>query len=1292
MLFSGPLVPRTALRRSIDEHYRRDETASVHSLLGMVGQTEAESEQIQAVARFLVETVRSGAKGGLDAFLHEYELSTKEGVMLMCVAEALLRIPDDYTQEALIRDKISAANWDSHLGNSDSIFVNASTWALMLTGRVVSLRGLHGQMPSGVLGRLVTRVGEPVIREAVNQAMRIMGRQFVMGRSIEDALERAEPLELEGYRFSYDMLGEAARTLGDSDRFYDAYAAAIESIGSRSTGKGVVEGAGISVKLSALHPRYELWQHKRIMDELVPRVHALALMAAEHDIGFNIDAEEAARLDLSLDVIEAVSSSPQLSGWDGFGVVVQAYQKRAPQVIDWLADLARRHSRRMMVRLVKGAYWDSEIKLAQELALAGYPVFTRKVNTDLCYLACARKLLAARDVFYPQFATHNAHTIAAILTYADGDRDFEFQRLHGMGEELYTAVVDNKDLSGACRIYAPVGQHEDLLAYLVRRLLENGANSSFVNRIQDEEMPVEEIIADPINRVRGLAFVPHPKIPLPVHLYGARRQNFSSLDIGDIATLAVLREQLRQAEVSAWQAGPIINGELRYHTPCDVTSPSDRTHVIGQVTDATAQDIRDATALAREGAVRWGNTPVTVRADALLRLATLMEERAPLLMALAIREAGKSVNDALAEIREAVDFCRYYATQAQEMFIKRRPVHTGASNLSASAIESLGGGVFCCISPWNFPLAIFTGQIAAALAAGNAVLAKPAEQTPLMAATATQLMHEAGIPGDVMQLLPGDGARVGGALVAESVVNGVCFTGSTEVARLINRSLAAREGPTPPLIAETGGLNTMLVDSSALAEQVTRDVLISAFQSAGQRCSALRVLYVQDDVAETMLTMIQGAMDELTVGDPAFLSTDVGPVIDEDALVQLEDHIRYLRGVGRLIKQVKLGPGTGRGCFVGPCVFEIDSLTQLDREVFGPILHVIRFSADELDSVVATINATGYGLTHGIHTRIDETRDRILAQVRVGNAYVNRNQIGAVVGVQPFGGEGLSGTGPKAGGPHYLSRFVLERGDTHRQTESVTECEIVDCSTSSTALEKAFLSIAADTPNRDWTQASRRADTIELAAKALLEGSSPFLTERQAKSASDYLNVFAAQCEAELGEVSCLPGPTGERNELSLHPRGVVLCITQGSTAIDLIVQIGVALAAGNSVLFWHPDERVGAYLESLFVTAGVPVAALIGLPASGDAELLDVVADSRFGAISCAGQLSERRQIAVRLAASDGAIRPLIPFAQLDAAHDLCGDPPAGSPRYLHRFVLERVLSIDTTASGGNAGLFSLD
>jgi len=1013
MIFEREPPEPTALRRAVRRALRTDETEAVRALLPRARLEPEQREAAEALATGLVVAVRKkGAGGGLDAFLQEYALSSAEGVALMCLAEALLRIPDAETADKLIRDKIGGAAWAKHLGHSPSLFVNASTWALMLTGRLVKPAD-EGDW-RGLLTGLVGRAGEPAIRAALIQAMRILGRQFVMGRTIGEALARARDDEKRGYRHSYDMLGEAARTMRDAERYFESYCAAIAAIGEAARGADIAERPGISVKLSALHPRYEFGQADRAMAELLPRAKALAAQAKAANLGFCVDAEEVDRLDLSLDLIEALALDPALAGWNGLGLAVQAYQKRALPLLDWLADLARRGRRRLMVRLVKGAYWDAEIKRAQEGGHADFPVFTRKTSTDVSYLACARTLLDSGTAFYPQFATHNAHTLAAVLTLAGGRRDFEFQRLHGMGEALFDEVVGPERAGLACRIYAPVGGHEDLLAYLVRRLLENGANTSFVNRLFDEREPVARIVADPVETTARLARIPHPAIPRPPELYGPRRRNATGVDLADPEQIAALRPALLAA------SAPLRLGEGRI-----VTSPADRGVVVGEIAEADAAEVDRALAALTRAAPAWEETPAGERAATLRRAADLMEAERPALLALCVREAGKTLPDAVSEVREAVDYLRYYATRCEDEFAapERLPGPSGERN----EIALRGRGVFACISPWNFPLAIFTGQVSAALAAGNAVAAKPAEQTPLIAAEAVRLLHAAGVPADALRLLPGDGPTVGAPLVADPRVAGIAFTGGTDTARAIQRSLAAREGPIVPLIAETGGQNAMIADSSALPEQVVADAVVSAFHSVGQRCSALRVLFVQEDVADRTIEMLVGAMAELRIGDPALLSTDVGPVIDDEAKAALAAHAERMKRAAKLLYEAPLPTGSERGSFFPPTAFELDRLGRLEREVFGPILHVIRWRADELDAVIDAIHATGYGLTFGLHSRIDDTVAHVRGRVRAGNLYVNRSTIGAVVGAQPFGGEGLSGTGPKAGGPRYLHRFATER-------------------------------------------------------------------------------------------------------------------------------------------------------------------------------------------------------------------------------------------------------------------------
>ncbi|HJQ60266.1 MAG TPA: bifunctional proline dehydrogenase/L-glutamate gamma-semialdehyde dehydrogenase PutA [Vineibacter sp.] len=1000
------------------------ETAVVERLLAAYPLDAAAKARVRERAVALTLGMRAARRrfGGIDEFLQEFGLTTREGVALMCLAEALLRIPDAATADALIEDKIGSVDWDRHVGQADSLFVNAATWGLMLTGRVVALD--DPGKPSNLLARLVARAGEPAIRLAMRQAMRILGRQFVMGETIADALDRARDGEVLGYRHSFDMLGEGARTMDDAAGYAAAYEQAIDAIGAVMRGRGPLDGPGISVKLSALHPRYEAAQRDRVMRELVPRLAALVRRAAGFDMALTVDAEEAERLDLSLDVIEAVLDAAPRT-WHGFGLAIQAYQTRAVEIVERVIALARTHRRRLMLRLVKGAYWDSEIKKAQERGFAAYPVFTRKAATDLSYVVCAGRLLAARDALYPCFATHNAHSVAAVMALAGAGGGYEFQRLHGMGEPLYHQLVGRGSAHPVpCRIYAPVGGHRDLLAYLVRRLLENGANTSFVNRIVDEHVAAEDLVRDPAEVMARHAAKPHPKIPLPVDLYRPARANSGGLDLADGAVSEPLLAAMRIAADATRQAAPMISGVAQPGAAREVRDPANLDRIVGRVIDTTTAGVGRALIDAEDGFRDWSHTPVAQRAAALERAADLIEAERTGLMALIVREAGRTVGDALAEVREAADFCRYYAAEARGLFAA--PAELAGPTGERNTLALRGRGVFGCISPWNFPLAIFTGQVAAALVAGNAVLAKPAEQTPLIAARAVDLLHRAGVPAKALHLVPGDG-KVGAALCRDDATAGVAFTGSVETAWAINRALAARRTPIAPLIAETGGQNAMLVDSSALPEQVVDDAITSAFRSAGQRCSALRVMFVQDDVADRIIVMIAGAARELLVGDPMDLATDVGPVIDADALAALQAHVARMARAARLVAETPLPAGLPRGHWFAPRAYEIDALSRLTGEVFGPILHIVRYAADRLGDVLDTIEATRFGLTLGVHSRIDRTVELIVNRLPVGNAYVNRNMIGAVVGVQPFGGQGLSGTGPKAGGPHYLPRFAVER-------------------------------------------------------------------------------------------------------------------------------------------------------------------------------------------------------------------------------------------------------------------------
>ena len=1104
--FAQSVQPQSVLRARITAAYRRPEPECVPLLISQARMSPAERERTRELALHLVGALRAkGRPGGAEGLLDEYSLSSQEGVALMCLAEALLRIPDAATRDALIRDKIAAGDWQAHVGHSPSMFVNAATWGLVLTGKLTTTSSETGL--SSAVTRLIGRGGEPVIRRGVAMAMRLMGEQFVTGQTIGEALANARQAEARGFRYSYDMLGEAATTAEDAARYYADYEQAIRAIGRAAARRGIYGGPGISVKLSALHPRFARAQHERVVEELLPRLVALAVLARSFDIGLNIDAEEADRLELSLDLLEALCFHPDLAGWNGVGFVVQAYGKRCPCVIDWLIDLAHRSRRRLMVRLVKGAYWDSEIKRAQVDGLEGFPVFTRKLYTDVSYLACARALLAAPNAIYPQFATHNAQTLAAIHTMAGANYypgQYEFQCLHGMGEPLYDEVVGPEKLNRPCRIYAPVGTHETLLAYLVRRLLENGANTSFVNRVADPAVQMDDLVSDPVEQAAAMLPVgaPHAKIALPRDLFGGERPNSTGIDLANEQRLASLSAAMLAGAETREMAAPMLGGDVEFGPARKILNPADHRDQVGEAADATVAQVDAAIGYAVAAAPVWGGTPAAERAECLLRAADLLEARMAALIGPIVREAGKTMAATISEVREAVDFLRYYAGEVR--------------GFDAATHRPLGP--VACISPWNFPLAIFTGQVAAALGAGNTVLAKPAEQTPLIAARMVAILHEAGVPRDAVQLLPGAG-EVGAALVSDARIRGVAFTGSTAVARSIQRTLARRltpGGQPIPLIAETGGQNAMIVDSSALAEQVVADTLASAFDSAGQRCSALRILCLQEDIADRTLHMLRGAMAELSIGNPDRLCTDIGPVIDAEAQGAIADHVARMRERGFRVIAATLPEGCAHGSFVAPTIIEIGAIADVEAEVFGPVLHVLRFRRENLGQLIADINATGYGLTFGLHTRIDETIFRVTSGIAAGNIYINRTTIGAVVGVQPFGGEGLSGTGPKAGGPLYVHRLVTgrDRPTGGQEPEPVARRYV------------------------EW----------------LSERGEPLLA-----------SLCAAYAERAAGRAEIdLPGPAGERNTYALHPLGDVLCLP--ASRAGALLQIGAALATGNRV------------------------------------------------------------------------------------------------------------------------------
>lgn len=1262
MLFHGDLTTDCPIRQKIRDFYRIDENEVINHILPLAEVGVKARSRAWERARQIVHNIRKDqdGQGGIDALLNEFSLSSEEGVVLMCLAEALLRVPDKRTQDLLIRDKLAKGDWSSHLGSSDSLFVNASSWGLLVTGKMVNYSDKTKAQQFGILKKTIGRLGEPVIRKSVNFAMKIMGKQFVMGQTIEDAIERAADKEQKGYVYSYDMLGEGARTMKDADFYYQNYLDATHAIGKAANGRGPIKSPGISVKLSAIHPRYEFSHRDRVMNELVPKLKALALIAKQYDIGFTVDAEEADRLDMSLDVIEAVFSDDALGDWNGFGLAVQAYQKRAIFVIEWVTELARRVGRKLMVRLVKGAYWDTEIKTTQQLGLAHFPVFTRKATTDVCYKACAIKLLEARDVLYPQFATHNAYTAATILEVAKGNNvGFEFQRLHGMGESLFDQIVQEEKIQ--CRVYAPVGQHENLLAYLVRRLLENGANSSFVNAIVDTSKPVEALLPDPVETLQGLRNKHNNQIRMPIDLYGAERANSKGMDLTDINTITPFKENLaRWFEEHRIDAGQLAEDAL------PVKNPANHQEVIGSVRLHTADEMQALLANAEAAFQSWSATDVQERANLLRRIADILERHHDELVALCIKEAGKVAQDGIDEVREAVDFCRYYAARAEELATDER-------------FEARG--VILCISPWNFPLAIFLGQVAAAIVTGNTVIAKPAEQTSLIALRTIELMLSVGMPEHVVQPVIARGSEVGKVIVPDPRIQAVMFTGSTETGTIISQTLAARSDTQVPLIAETGGQNCMIVDSTALPEQVVDDVISSGFQSAGQRCSALRVLFIQDDVADGIITMLIGALKELHVGDPSLLSTDIGPVIDAKALNSLTEHVNDLQDKAKLLYQCPIPDNTTNGAFFfAPRLYEIKDLSVLKREVFGPCVHIIRYKANELDQVIDQINGTGYGLTMGVHSRIEDRCEYLAKMSRAGNVYINRNMIGAIVGVQPFGGRGLSGTGPKAGGPNYLQRLVKEKASPDNvQMTSLTPDEL-DLHHTEDADEQVAILMANSLRDEKIWRSTPLNDRVSAVRQLLAKIATVDIIDELA----DDLAMTLADARAQLNRLEkhmrksiTLPGPTGESNTLHIEPRGCVVCYADKSTSFNFwAISIITALAAGNTVITVASElfyEEAVAFKDKFIATGVAEGVFQVARPN----QLQAILAHPHLAGAVVAARSSRLGYFSQQLAQRQGAILPVISAEYYDTL--------------IKRLVTEKTISIDTTASGGNTSLMTL-
>lgn len=1223
---------KTDFEDAINSAWRRAEPECVENLIEHSQLSEEMSQKIYDTAFNLAHSLRdrkssSGKAGIVQGLLQEFSLSSQEGIALMCLAEALLRIPDSATRDLLIRDKINQGNWKDHLGQSNLMFVNAAAWGLMLTGKLMETPKQSSL--SGVLTSLLARTGKGIIRKAVDVAMRMMGEQFVTGETIEEALDNAKVLEDKGFRYSYDMLGEAALTEHDADRYFDDYTQAIHAIGKASEGKDVYAGPGISIKLSALHPRYQRSQTERVHHELYPRILNLALLAKNYDIGLNIDAEEADRLELSLELLERLCFEPQLADWKGIGFVIQAYQKRCFYVVDYIIDLAQRSHKRLMIRLVKGAYWDSEIKKAQIDGFSDYPVFTRKVHTDLSYIACAKKLLAVPEQIYPQFATHNAQTLATIYQLADPQKyylgQYEFQCLHGMGEPLYEQVVGDisaKKLGIPCRIYAPVGNHETLLAYLVRRLLENGANTSFVNRIADKNIPIEDLIENPAQEIIETAQkehqigLKHPAIPLPHQLYQGIRQNSQGFDLADDSQLKALNQTVQHFLKYQWNSYSLIDqsnvSDFDAANSQKILNPSDHTDIVGHVIEAESAQVDLALDNAHRAFEAWKNTSKDFRASLLLKAADLMETRLQELMVLLCRESGKTYSNAIAEVREAVDFLRYYAAQMQSIDQHLTPL-----------------GTILCISPWNFPLAIFTGQISAALVAGNTVIAKPAEQTPLIAAQAIQILWEAGIPRSVVQLLPGHGETVGAKLSQDERIQGIMFTGSTEVAKILQKTVAQRLSPTGqpiPLIAETGGQNAMIVDSSALTEQVVIDAVNSAFDSAGQRCSALRVLCVQEDNAATLIKMLKGAMQQLNIGQPILLKTDIGPVIDLEAQQNIANHIEMMRNKGHKIHQLAYDTPSSDlnlGTFIVPTLIELPNLDDLKREVFGPVLHVITYKYGELKQLLAQINAKGYGLTMGLHTRIDETIQTTIEHAEVGNLYINRNIVGAVVGVQPFGGEGLSGTGPKAGGPIYLYKLM-------QQAELAT----VAFGTVKNISEQLNLT-PSEVQQQFQLWAKQQYPQIKLHA---------------------YISPLA---------LYALPGPTGESNQYHIVARHRIAVIAEDENA--LLNQFNAVMTLNSQV--------------GILATNALALKMIQSMPKNLQKQffMINDLSNDEFDAVLHQGSTQNLKVLQTTIAQRQGAIVGV-------THHDANDKIP------LAALLIERAISINTAAAGGNASLMTLD
>ena len=1336
MIFSHQRPKRSKQREAIFNHHLTNEDDLIQQLIQYLDLNNLAHKKIQIIAQDIVIKVRGLPHlATLDAFLKEYDLSTEEGITIMCIAESILRIPDADTGNALIQDKLSSANWSKHVGHSSSLFVNASTWAFLLSGKMLRVKHDENSELEVILSKIISQSSKPVIRQAVQQAIKLISNHFIISSNIHDSYKKSKEQSNAQFRYSFDMLGEAAITSEDAEKYFEKYLDAIRYLKKLENNNPVL-GPGVSIKLSALHPRFEYHKYESIFNRLYPRLKSLANEAMRANIGLVIDAEETDRLDIQLDLFKALCQEPDLRDWNGLGIAVQAYQKRAFYVIDWLIELAESTQRRLMIRLVKGAYWDSEIKRAQLLGLESFPVYTRKESTDISYLACAKKILSNTDVIFPMFATHNAHTISAILHLVNDYRDFEFQRLFGMGEQLYSLIISSEKFCYPCRVYAPCGEYKELLPYLVRRLLENGANSSFVNQILDLSIPTKEVVSDPVLSIKNLSIVSNPKIPLPKDIYQPNWLNSKGMDLTQENTLLQLKENFEKNFEPSWNATSIINGIAQQGETNNVYSPSNHAHKIGKVTWADKKDVNVAIQYASQAFPSWSSVSAIERTNSLNKFSKLLELHTDELIALCILEAGKTVLSAIAEVREAIDFCHYYAYQSKKLF---NAMHDQEGSIFK--VHYIGCGVFACISPWNFPLAIFVGQIVAALVTGNTVIAKPAEQTPLVATRVIELLHQAGIPNDVLQLIIGNG-EIGASIVSSHMIAGVVFTGSTYVAHEIRKAVCDEQRCCIPVVAETGGVNAMIIDSSALLEQAVVDVIQSAFDSAGQRCSALRVVYVQEDIAEEFLRLLKGAMAELEIGNPILLSTDVGPIIDQSAKNELEQYEQQISVAGKLIYKSRLTSSLRQGNFFGPCVYEIDSIDQITKEAFGPILHIIRYPVAKNQDVINEINSTGYGLTLGIQSRINSFSKRMCNLARVGNIYINRNMIGATVGIQPFGGERMSGTGPKAGGPNYLYKFTheqriaLDSSNTkfdnqpdlikHKEIDediiapSVNAClssksedikitsQNIDLKAQVTYsdqehINQAILIAGKNISEFDEKTNEQRADYISYIFEGLTKYQNKIIHYYSAEFGLDRNSVANEICDAlsivqdyiklvknNFRKNTFGYGPVGERNEFEMHNYGIFVFYSDKDPYIlGFISALSATIAIGNPLLVISNRYSLftSSFCTKFLIHPDLFTKHIHYLPIVDKLLLENVFSDQRISGYICSTTTAYLKELENLLVKREGPLTPLI----IDTDNRDTGGPLA-NPNNLYLIGTERTISTNTTAIGGNASLYCIE